>query len=174
MQFKNLVVSGFAALTAAQSDQDSSTTDSVGAVAITSKTTATGVSTTLVPVVTPAVDTTTNVETKVSSIRQTTEVGTVPTNTVVQYATTSGVVLQSGYAFTTNAAGAVVATFTGTGTAASLTSTPSGVVVATETATESTTTTATTGTATGAAVAVVIGMPYYAAAALAGVVAFAA
>lgn len=191
MKFTPLALFGLAAMAFAQDndndddDNDDSTSSSVAGVVYTSLDTTTdvGASTTLVPVVTPVVDTTTDVgvSTDVSVLSRTTDIGTTPTNTIVQFETTTDVGLQSGYAFTTNSAGSTVPTYTGTGTAPSLTATPTAAGGASSdddndddnTTTATDTTTATTGTATDNAAPVMTAAPYFAAGALAGVMAFA-
>jgi hypothetical protein len=136
MQFKNCIVLGFAASVFADCDPNSgdnqtdcsssggatrtvtsTSTDAAGVVITNLQTTTDiGVSTSLVPVYTPVVDTTTDVgvETNLNTISRTTDIGTTPTNTIVQFATTTDIGLQSGYAYTTNSAGSSVATYTGT------------------------------------------------------------
>jgi hypothetical protein len=70
----------------------------------------------LVPVFTVASDSSTivDVNTDRSTIRETTDIGTTPTNTIVQFATTTDVGLAGGYAYTTNSDGSTIATYTGT------------------------------------------------------------
>lgn len=123
MQIKELAFLGFAALSLAQNDCDGSSdcsSTSVDGIVLTSRETTTdvGQSTTLVPVVTASVATTTDVgvETNRQTLSETTDVGTTPTNTVVQFATTTDVNLQSGYAYTTDSSGNTIATYTGTDT----------------------------------------------------------
>jgi hypothetical protein len=107
-----------ATLAAADCDGDScSTTTDVNGVFITNVISSTDVikTSSLVPVLTQDVDTSTSVEvdTNRQTISETTDVGTTPTNTVVQVATTTDVGLESGYAYTTNSAGSTIATYTG-------------------------------------------------------------
>lgn len=121
MQFKitDLLFLSLAALAAADCDGDScttTTTDVNGAV-ITNVVSNTNIveSTSLVPVLTQDVETNTNVDvnTNRQTISETTDIGTTPTNTVVQVATTTDVNLGEGYAYTTNDAGSTIATYTG-------------------------------------------------------------
>jgi len=138
MQIKNCLVLGFAASVFADCDPNdgsnqtdcsssgtatrtvtSTSTDAAGVVITNIETTTDiGVSTTLVPVFTPIVETTTDVgvDTDLNTISRTTDIGTTPTNTIVQFATTTDIGLQSGYAYTTNSAGESIATYTGTDT----------------------------------------------------------
>jgi hypothetical protein len=162
MQIKNCLVLGFAASVFADCDPNggenqtdcsssasatrtvtSESTDAAGVVITNVQTTTdTGLLTSLVPVYTPVVETTTDVavNTELNTISRTTDIGTTPTNTIVQFATTTDIGLQSGYAYTTNSAGESVATYTGTDT-----NQPS-----TQSITQSITTTATTGAAAAA------------------------
>jgi len=161
MQIKNCLVLGFAASVFADCDPNdgsnqtdcsssgtatrtvtSTSTDAAGVVITNIETTTDiGVSTTLVPVFTPIVETTTDVgvDTDLNTISRTTDIGTTPTNTIVQFATTTDIGLQSGYAYTTNSAGESIATYTGTDT--------------NQPSTQSITTTATATTGAGAAAA---------------------
>jgi len=139
MQIKNCLVLGFAAFVFADCDPDtgdgnpndcsssagatrtvtSESTDVAGVVITNIQTTTdTGLLTSLVPVYTPVVETTTDVgvSTELNTISRTTDIGTTPTNTIVQFATTTDIGLQSGYAYTTNSAGKSIATYTGTDT----------------------------------------------------------
>lgn len=137
MQIKNCLVLGFASYVVAQNgncdpDNDgnnescsatrtvtSESTDAAGVVITNIETTTDlGVQTSLVPVFTPVVETTTDVgvSTDLNTISRTTDIGTTPTNTIVQFATTTDIGLQSGYAYTTNSDGESVATYTGTDT----------------------------------------------------------
>jgi hypothetical protein len=138
MQIKNCLVLGFAASVIADCDPNggenqtdcsstgtatltvtSTSTDGAGVVITNIQTsTDTGLTTSLVPVFTPVVSTTTNVDvdTELNTISRTTDIGTTPTNTIVQVATTTDIGLESGYAFTTNSAGESVATYTGSDT----------------------------------------------------------
>ena len=129
MQFKitDLIVLSFAALAAADCDGDSCDTTSVIAAAATStdvngvvitnvvSSTDVLVSSSLVPVLTQDVDTSTavDVNTNRQTISETTDIGTTPTNTIVQVGTTTDIGLAGGYAYTTNAAGSTIATYTG-------------------------------------------------------------
>lgn len=130
MQFKitDLLFLSLATLAAADCDGDdcsttttaanaaSTTTDANGAV-ITNLVSSTDIikSSSLVPVLTPDVETTTDVDvnTNRQTLSETTDIGTTPTNTLVQVATTTDVGLESGYAYTTNSAGSSIATYTG-------------------------------------------------------------
>jgi hypothetical protein len=175
MQFKitDLLLLSLAALAAADCDGDdcsttsiavaSTSTDVNGAV-ITNVVSSTDVirSSSLVPVLTPDVDTTTGVDvnTNRQTISETTDVGTTPTNTLVQVATTTDIGLESGYAYTTNSAGSTIATYTGDDDSAPRTSS-----VQQNTATTST---ATTTTATEDSFAMATAVPYLGAAAMAG------
>jgi len=158
MQIKNCLVLGFAASVFADCDPNSGdnqtdcsssasatrtvtseSTDAAGVVITNIQTTTdTGLLTSLVPVYTPVVETTTDVgvNTELNTISRTTDIGTTPTNTIVQFATTTDIGLQSGYAYTTNSAGESIATYTGTDT--------------NQPSTQSITTTATTGAAAAA------------------------
>ncbi|KAM0689623.1 hypothetical protein Q7P36_010494 [Cladosporium allicinum] len=131
MQFKitDLLLLSLATLAAADCDGDdcstttttaanaaSTTTDANGAV-ITNLISSTDIikSSSLVPVLTPDVETTTDVDvnTNRQTLSETTDIGTTPTNTLIQVATTTDVGLESGYAYTTNSAGSSIATYTG-------------------------------------------------------------
>jgi hypothetical protein len=76
----------------------------------------TAVSSSLVPVSTfdAASSTIVDVDTSRQTIEETTDIGTTPTNTIVQVATTTDIGLEGGYAYTTNSAGNTIATYTGT------------------------------------------------------------
>jgi len=132
MQFKitDLLFLSLAALAAADCDGDScsSSTIDANAAATTTTTDVNGavitnvvsstdidVSSSLVPVLTPDVSTSTDVDvnTNRQTISETSDVGTTPTNTIVQVATTTDIGLESGYAYTTNSAGTTIATYTG-------------------------------------------------------------
>ena len=130
MQFKitDLLFLSLATLAAADCDGDdcsttttaanaaSTTTDANGAV-ITNLVSSTDIikSSSLVPVLTPDVETTTDVDvnTNRQTLSETTDIGTTPTNTIVQVGTTTDIGLAGGYAYTTNAAGSTIATYTG-------------------------------------------------------------
>jgi hypothetical protein len=179
MQFKitDLLLLSLAALATADCDGDdcsttstasSTTTADVNGAVITNVVSSTDVlkSSSLVPVLTQDVDTTTDVDvnTNRQTLSQTTDVGTTPTNTLVQVATTTDVGLESGYAYTTNSAGSSVATYTGDDDSASRTTS----------VTESVTSAAggaaasTTETETEDSFAVATAVPYLGAAAMAG------
>jgi len=140
MQITDLLILGMAAFVAADCDPNSGETQtdctSVGTstgtstvtrtstdgngIVLTSVETSTSVivQSSLVPVYTVASDKSTiiNVNTERSTIRATTDIGTTPTNTIVQYATTTDIGLAGGYAYTTNSEGSTIATYTGTDT----------------------------------------------------------
>jgi hypothetical protein len=176
MQFKitDLLLLSLATLAAADCDGDdcsttsttvasATSTDVAGAV-ITNLVSSTDVirSSSLVPVLTQDVDTTTDVDvnTNRQTLSQTTDVGTTPTNTLVQVATTTDIGLESGYAYTTNSAGSSIATYTGDDESAPRTSSVQQGAA--------TTSTATTTTATEDSFAVATVVPYLGAAAMAG------
>jgi hypothetical protein len=176
MQFKitDLLLLSLATLAAADCDGDdcsttsttvasATSTDVAGAV-ITNLVSSTDVirSSSLVPVLTQDVDTTTDVDvnTNRQTLSQTTDVGTTPTNTLVQVATTTDIGLESGYAYTTNSAGSSIATYTGDDESAPRTSSVQQGAA--------TTSTATTTTATEDSFAVATAVPYLGAAAMAG------
>jgi hypothetical protein len=141
MQITDLIFLGLAAFVAADCDgSDCSTTsssvvatttavvaadgssstssDGFNGVVLTSLSSSTDLdrSTSLVPVLTQDVATSTdvNVDTSRQSIAETTDIGTTATNTIVQVATTTDVGLAGGYAYTTNSEGSTIATYTGT------------------------------------------------------------
>ncbi|KAK4494200.1 hypothetical protein PRZ48_014498 [Zasmidium cellare] len=130
MLFRNSLILGLAAVAIAQNDpqcdsdndgdddDNCSTTTGVDGVVLTTRMTSTdfGVSTTSVPVFTPIVSTTSDVDvnTNRETITETTDIGTTPTNTIVQVATTTDVNLESGYAYSTDDSGHTIAITTGT------------------------------------------------------------
>ena len=167
MQLKtsDLVILSLAAFAAADCDGDScSTTTStdVNGVVITSLVSNTNIvmSTSLVPVLTQDVDTSTDVDvnTNRQTISETTDIGTTPTNTIVQVATTTDVNLESGYAYTTDSAGSTIATYTGDDDSAPRTT---SIGTAADAATG-------TGTDTEDSFAMATAVPYIGAAAMAG------
>jgi hypothetical protein len=175
MQFKitDLLLLSLATLAAADCDGDdcsatstavASTSIDVNGAVITNVVSSTDVirSSSLVPVLTQDVDTTTDVDvnTNRQTLSQTTDVGTTPTNTLVQVATTTDIGLESGYAYTTNSAGSSIATYTGDDESAPRTSSVQQGAA--------TTSTATTTTATEDSFAVATAVPYLGAAAMAG------
>jgi hypothetical protein len=175
MQFKitDLLLLSLATLAAADCDGDdcsatstavASTSIDVNGAVITNVVSSTDVirSSSLVPVLTQDVDTTTDVDvnTNRQTLSQTTDVGTTPTNTLVQVATTTDIGLESGYAYTTNSAGSSIATYTGDDESAPRTSSVQQGAA--------TTSTATTTTATEDSFAVATVVPYLGAAAMAG------
>ena len=132
MQITDLLLLSLAAFVAADCDDNydkltdcgssstvvsTSTTTDVNGVVLTQLMTSTDVeaSTSLVPVSTPEAATSTDVDVNTDrmTLTETTDVGTTPTNTIVQVATTTDVNLESGYAYTTNSAGSTIATYTG-------------------------------------------------------------
>lgn len=141
MQITDLLILGLAAFVAADCDENddnsndcssssssvvvsttvaasASTTTDVNGVVITNLISSTDIdrSTSLVPVLTQDVSTSTDVDVNTSrnTIAETTDIGTTPTNTIVQVATTTDVGLEGGYAYTTNSNGSTIATYTGT------------------------------------------------------------
>lgn len=141
MQITDLLILGLAAFVAADCDENqdnqndcssssssvvvsttvaasASTTTDVNGVVLTNLISSTDIdrSTSLVPVLTQDVATSTDVDVSTSrnTIAETTDIGTTPTNTIVQVATTTDVGLEGGYAYTTNANGSTIATYTGT------------------------------------------------------------
>ena len=128
MQFKitDLLLLSLATLAAADCDGDdcsttttaanaASTTTDANAAVITNLVSSTDIikSSSLVPVLTPDVGCCFDVNTNRQTLSETTDIGTTPTNTLVQVATTTDVGLESGYAYTTNSAGSSIATYTG-------------------------------------------------------------
>jgi hypothetical protein len=181
MQFKitDLLFLSLAVLAAADCDGDDCSTTSTTVNAATTTTDAAGVvitnlasstdvikSTSLVPVLTQAVDTTTDVDvnTNRQTISETTDVGTTPTNTIVQVATTTDVGLESGYAYTTNSAGSSIATYTGDDDSAPRTTS----VVESATSVAGGAAASTTETDTEDSFAMATAVPYFGAAAMAG------
>ena len=177
MQFKitDLLFLSLATLAAADCDGDdcsttttaanaASTTTDANAAVITNLVSSTDIikSSSLVPVLAPDVETTTDVDvnTNRQTLSETTDIGTTPTNTLVQVATTTDVGLESGYAYTTNSAGSSIATYTGDDESAPRTSSVQQGAA--------TTSTATTTTATEDSFAVATAVPYLGAAAMAG------
>lgn len=141
MQITDLLILGLAAFVAADCDENqdnqndcssssssvvvsstvaasASTTTDVNGVVLTTLISSTDIdrSTSLVPVLTQDVSTSTDVDVNTSrnTIAETTDIGTTPTNTIVQVATTTDVGLEGGYAYTTNSDGSTIATYTGT------------------------------------------------------------
>jgi len=133
MQITDLLILGLAAFVAADCDENSNdgtdctstgtatvtrTSTDVNGIVLTQLETSTSVvvQSSLVPVFTVASDSSTiiDVNTDRSTIRETTDIGTTPTNTIVQFATTTDVGLAGGYAYTTNSNGSTIATYTGT------------------------------------------------------------
>ena len=128
MQITDLLLLSLAAFVAADCDGDSCsstgtatitrTSTDVNGVVLTQLETSTSVvvSSSLVPVYTleSSSSVLTDVNTDRSTIAETTDVGTTPTNTVVQVATTTDVNLAGGYAYTTDSDGSTIATYTGT------------------------------------------------------------
>jgi hypothetical protein len=138
MQITDLVFLGLAAFVAADCDgadcsttsstivatatavvaaDSSSSTDGFNGVVLTQVSSSTDInlSTSLVPVLTQDVATSTEViaNTSLQSIAETTDIGTTPTNTIVQVATTTDIGLAGDYAYTTNSAGSTIVTYTG-------------------------------------------------------------
>lgn len=133
MQITDLLLLGLAAFVAADCDENddnsndcstssvvvsSTTTTDVNGAVITELATSTDVeaSTSLVPVSTEDASTSTDVDVNTNrmTLSETTDIGTTPTNTIVQVATTTDVNLESGYAYTANSANETIATYTGT------------------------------------------------------------
>jgi len=184
MQITDLLILGLAAFVAADCDENSNdgqdctssstgtatitrTSTDVNGVVLTSLETSTSVlvESSLVPVYTLQSDSSTSldVNTDRSTIRETTDVGTTPTNTIVQVETTTDVGLAGGYAYTTNSEGSTIATYTGTDDSQPRTSsiTTSTAVAAASGADESSST-------TSDSFAVATAVPYIGAAAMAG------
>lgn len=132
MQITDLLILGLAAFVAADCDENSNdgtdctstgtatvtrTSTDVNGIVLTNLETSTSVivQSSLVPVFTVASDSSTaiDVNTERSTIRETTDIGTTATNTIVQVATTTDVGLAGGYAYTTNSNGSTIATYTG-------------------------------------------------------------
>ncbi|CZT21904.1 uncharacterized protein RCC_07771 [Ramularia collo-cygni] len=175
--FTNIALLGFAAMALANDDPPDGTSTSINGIVVTSRETTTdvGASTTLVPVFTPVVETTTDVgvSTDRTTLSETTDIGTTPTNTIVQFATTTDVNLQSGYAYTTDDSGMTIATFTGTGTAPSLTSTPAAAGGDNNNNDNNGNDMNDQPSSTGGVMPAMTAAPFFAAAAMAGVLAFA-
>jgi hypothetical protein len=142
MQFTDVLILGLAAFVAADcngpdcsttsstvvatttavvaADGSSSTSSDFNGIVLTKVSSSTDINllTSLVPVLTPDVATSTDIvaDTSLKSIRETTDIGTTPTNTIVQVATTTDIGLAGGYAYTTNSEGSTIATYTGSDT----------------------------------------------------------
>lgn len=183
MQITDLLILGLAAFVAADCDENSNdgqdctststgtstitrTSTDVNGIVLTQLETSTSivVESSLVPVYTVQSDSSTiiDVNTDRSTIRETTDIGTTPTNTIVQFATTTDVGLASGYAYTTNSEGSTIATYTGTDDSQPRTSSLSSTVAAAASGASDTSST------TSDSFAMATAVPYIGAAAMAG------
>jgi hypothetical protein len=200
MQITDLIFLGLAAFVAADCDGPDCSTTSSSIVATTtavvaadgssstssdgfngvvltqvSSSTDVDLSTSLVPVLTQDVATSTDVvaNTSLQSIRETTDIGTTATNTIVQVATTTDVGLAGGYAYTTNSEGSTIATYTGSDTSKPRTSSVSSSLssVVSSAASSGSAAAAGASSSTGASsdsFAMATAVPYIGAAAMAG------
>lgn len=192
MQIADLLILGLAAFVAADCNENSgnqndcssssvlvtsttvsaaaaSTSTDVNGIVITDVNTSTDleVSTSLVPVLTQDVSTSTdvNVNTSRQTIAETTDIGTTPTNTIVQVATTTDIGLEGGYAYTTNSAGSTIATYTGTDDSQPRTS---SIVSSVSSSVRSSVASADSSATTSDSFAMATAVPYIGAAAMAG------
>ena len=183
MQITDLLILGLAAFVAADCDENSNdgqdctstgtatitrTSTDVNGIVLTSLETSTSVivESSLVPVYTLVSDSSTSldVNTDRTTIRETTDIGTTPTNTIVQFATTTDIGLAGGYAYTTNSEGSTIATYTGTDDSQPRTSSLSSTVAAAVSGESSSSSASSTSDSFALATAV----PYIGAAAMAG------
>jgi hypothetical protein len=194
MQITDLLILGMAAFVAADCDPNSNesqtdctsgatstgtstvtrTSTGVNGIVLTNVETSTSVivQSSLVPVYTLVSDSSTSldVNTDRSTIRETTDIGTTPTNTIVQFATTTDVGLAGGYAYTTNSEGSTIATYTGTDSAQPRTSsiTTSTVVAASSRSGSAAAASGSSSSSTSDSFAMATAVPYIGAAAMAG------
>ncbi|KAM0701909.1 hypothetical protein Q7P35_010819 [Cladosporium inversicolor] len=185
MQITDLLILSLAAFVAADCDENSNdgqdctssstgtatitrTSTDVNGIVLTSLETSTSVivESSLVPVYTLQSDSSTSldVNTDRTTIRETTDIGTTPTNTIVQFATTTDVGLAGGYAYTTNSEGNTIATYTGTDDSQPRTSSISSTAVAAASGEGASSSSSSTSDSFAMATAV----PYIGAAAMAG------
>jgi hypothetical protein len=183
MQITDLLILGLAAFVAADCNENSNdgqdctssstgtstitrTSTGVNGIVLTSLETSTSVivESSLVPVYTLVSDSSTSldVNTDRTTIRETTDIGTTPTNTIVQFATTTDVGLAGGYAYTTNSKGSTIATYTGTDKSQPRTSSLSSSVVSAASAASS------SASSTSDSFAMATAVPYIGAVAMAG------
>jgi hypothetical protein len=186
IQITDLLILGLAAFVAADCDENSNdgqdctssstgtatitqTSTDVNGIVLTSLQTSTSVlvQSSFVPVSTLVSDSSTSldVNTDRSTIRETTDVGTTPTNTIVQVETTTDVGLAGGYAYTTNSEGSTIATYTGTDDSQPRTS---SITTSTAVASASGEEASSSASTTSDSFAVATAVPYIGAAAMAG------
>jgi hypothetical protein len=169
IQITDLLILGLAAFVAADCDENSNDGQDCNGIVLTSLQTSTSVlvQSSFVPVSTLVSDSSTSldVNTDRSTIRETTDVGTTPTNTIVQVETTTDVGLAGGYAYTTNSEGSTIAPYTGTDDSQPRTS---SITTSTAVASASGEEASSSASTTSDSFAVATAVPYIGAAAMAG------